>query len=459
AFDANNVNYDFCRGYAENTQERDDELISQAVAAAKECNVAVVFAGLTDYVESEGCDRENMRLPENQLAVIEALSNSGKKIIVVLFGGSPVELPFANKVNAILNMYLPGQNGGTATYNLLFGEKTPCGKLAETWPQEYTDVPFGEQFSTSANEVYKESVFVGYRYYLSANKRVRYPFGFGLSYTTFNYSDMRVEETENGYVVRCSVTNTGVRNGAEVVQLYVKAPQGVFKPQKELKGFAKVYLKAGESKQTEIALGKEDLRYWNVAENRWVLEGGEYQLQLCSNCETVQLSQSVRLIGDNAAFPYSSQTNELFASADFQNVTAQAFEEMSGLKIPQLPPQKPVTLESRFSDLRTSSLLGKILFKAVLSVAKNDMKKAKKMPDGAEKDNKIKGALFLKRILESNSIITMSMSGGKNFPYNFAQGFVNFANGHLLKGIKNFCTKVDAPKLPKEKEKEKKNER
>ncbi len=450
AFDKQKVTYKFCRGYAENKLEADETLIAEAIDAAKNYDKILVFAGLIDYVESEGGDRENMKLPENQLAVIDALIKAGKKITVVLYGGSPMELPFADKVSAILNMYLPGQNGGTVTYNLLFGVKSPCGKLAETWVKSYADVPFGKDFSKSLNEIYKESVFVGYRYYLTANKEVRYPFGYGLSYTTFDYRDMQVEETDSEYKVSCEIVNNGKYDGAEIVQLYVKAPQGVFKPLKELKGFTKVYLKAGESKKIEIVVKKDDLRYWNIKENRWATEGGEYDLQLCSDCQTVKLSQTVTAVGDEAQTPYSEAVNAAYCEGDLQ-IRDKIFEEMSGLKIPAIPPKKPIRLESRFTDMR-ATFMGKILYNAVLSVAKKDMKKAKKLPEGAERDNKIKGAMFLKRILESNSIITMSMSAGTNCPYNFAQGFVNMANGHLFKGIKCFCTKIKVPKLPKEKE-------
>lgn len=451
AFDEHKVAYEFCRGYAENALEPDEKLIAEAVANAKNYDKILVFAGLTDYVESEGGDRENMQLPANQLALIDALIKAGKKITVVLYGGSPMELPFADNVSAILNMYLPGQNGGTATYNLLFGVKSPCGKLAETWVKSYADVPFGNDFSKTVNEIYKESVFVGYRYYLTVNKEVRYPFGYGLSYTTFDYWDMQIEENNEEYKVSCEVVNNGKYDGAEIVQLYVKAPQGVFKPLKELKGFTKVYLKAGESKKVAITVKKDDLRYWNVKENRWATEGGEYEFQLCSDCQTVRLSQTVTLDGDNAVMPYSEEINAVYGAAAFDTMSESLFEKMSGLKIPAIPPKKPIRLESRFTDMR-ATFMGKILYNAVLSVAKKDMKKAKKLPEGAERDNKIKGAMFLKRILESNSIITMSMSAGTNCPYNFAQGFVNMANGHLFKGIKCLCTKIKVPKLPKEKE-------
>ncbi len=452
AFDERKVNYKYAKGYKENQLAPDERLIKEAVALASGYEKILVFAGLTDYVESEGADRENMRLPENQLALIDALTKTGKKVIVILYGGSPVELPFADNVHGILNMYLPGQNGGTAMANLVFGDKTPCGKLAETWVESYADVPFGKDFGKTRNEIYKESIFVGYRYYLTAGKKVRYPFGYGLSYTSFDYRSIETSETETEIKVSCEVVNTGKYDGAEIVQLYVKAPKdGIFRPLKELKGFTKVYLKAGESKKVSITVEKYDLRYWHVKEDRFVLQSGDYDFELCSDCQTVKLNKVLTLEGEEAENPYSDEVSAIYKSAQLEKISDSLFEQMSGLKIPSLPPEKPIHTESRFTDMRRT-FMGKILYSAVLSVAKKDMKKAKKLPEGAERDNRIKGAIFLKRILESNSIITMSMSAGKSCPYNFAQGFINLANGHLIKGVKCFCTKIKVPKLPKDKE-------
>lgn len=451
AFDNMGVQYTFARGYAENKTQTEQRYIDEALTLSKNESKVLVFAGLTDYVESEGCDRENMRLPENQLTLIDALIKAGKKVIVVLFGGSPVELPFADKVSAILNMYLPGQSGGTACANLLFGKVNPSGRLAETWPLKYEDVPFGNEFGKTVNEVYKESVFVGYRYYTTAKKPVRYPFGYGLSYTSFEYWDMKVREDGEKITVSCEVANNGRRDGAEVVQLYVKAPQSnIFKPERELRAFQKVYVKAGESVKVELTVSKADLRYFDIKENDWVLEGGEYELQLCSDSQTVILSKSVQIEGKNIS-PYSEEIGKVYTGAGFIGLTNSLFEKMSGENIPPVPPAKPLRLESRFTDLR-ATFMGRILFNAVLGVANKQMKAAHKLPEGTEKDNKIKGAMFLRRILESNSVVTMSMSAGKNMPYNFAQGFVNLANGRLIKGIKCFCTKIKVPKLPKEEE-------
>ena len=454
AFDANGVKYTYAKGYRENELAASTALIEEALDACAEYDSILVFAGLTDYVESEGADRENMRLPENQLALIDALIKANKRVTVVLFGGSPMELPFADQVDAILNMYLPGQNGGEATYSLLFGEISPSGKLAQTWPCEYADVPFCDAFGKTKNEVYKESVFVGYRYYTTAGKKVRYPFGYGLSYTSFRYENMSVQETENGYLVSCDVTNMGAYDGAEVVQLYVGAPAAkVFCPVRELKGFSKVYLKAGETQRVEIAVEKNDLRYWNLSDNRYVLEDGEYRFELCSDCQTVRLSLAVSIAGESASNPYTDAVLEIYKNASLDKVTDDVFEQMAGLKIPEIPPKKPIRMESRFSDMK-ATFMGKILYTAVLSVAKADMRKAKKMPEGVERDNKIKGAIFLERILDSNSIITMSMSAGESCPYNMAEMFVHMANGRIIKGLKCWCSGVKAPALPKNKEKE-----
>ena len=337
----------------------------------EESDVILVFAGLTDEFESEGGDREHMRLPDSQLREIDALCESGKKVVVVLFGGSPVELPFFDQVSAILNMYLPGQNGGTAVYELLFGEKNPSGKLPETWPLRYEDVPSASSFGKGVTEVYAEGVEVGYRYYNKHDVPVRCPFGFGLSYTTFE----KTEWKQSGSAYTQTITNTGDRFGAEVAQLYLDG---------ELAGFEKVYLQPGESKTVTITAEEAPEQNWS----------DEYT-------------------------------------------------------VPADPPKFPVTLESRFTDLR-QSFMGRILFNAVLSVADKQAKEAERMPDGPEKDNKRKGAQFLRRILESNSPRSMSMTAGGSMPYNFAQGFVELTNGHLIRGARCFLKKIDVPKLPKE---------
>lgn len=247
AFDVRGIKYGYARGYSAGVDPAEGEPIAEAVALAEKYDTVLLYLGLTDLAESEGGDRIHMRLPDDQLALADALMKTGKKIVIVLSGGSPVELPFADDVNAILNLYLPGQCGGEAGARLIFGEVNPSGKLAETWYKHYADVPYGEEYSKKANEFYKESVFVGYRYAKTAKVSPAFPFGFGLSYTAFEYKNLAVTKENSVVTVTLTVRNTGNRNGAEVVQLYVKSNENsaVFKPESELRAFAKVYLKAG----------------------------------------------------------------------------------------------------------------------------------------------------------------------------------------------------------------------
>lgn len=449
ALDEMGIRYAYARGYAENSSEPDAGLIAEAVKCAEKYDTLLVFLGLTDYAESESCDREHMRLPENQLALMDALAETGKRIAVVLFGGAPVELPFAERVNAVLNMYLPGQSGGRACANLLFGRAEPAGRLAETWPVSYSDVPFGERFGKGVNEIYKESVYVGYRYYTAAGVPVHYPFGFGLSYTVFTLRDMKVRDAGDRFEVSCEVFNAGERGGAEVVQLYVQAPRGsVFGPVRELRAFQKVWLKAGERRTVSLAVRKEDLRYFDIRKGDWAAESGEYELQLCSDCNTVLLSEKVYMEGDCAASG-GGEAEAAYAMTGRAEIGDALFEQMSGLKIPPLPPRKPLTLESRFSDF-TCTFWGRILFRAVLGMARRQLRAAKRLPEGEERENGIKGALFLGRVLESNSLHSMSMCAGQRMPYNIAEGLVHLANGKLLRALKCFCSRIKVPPLPRQ---------
>lgn len=450
AFDARHISYEYEKGYSESQTEKQSDMIKKAVEKAKEADTIMIFAGLTDFIESEGKDRDDLYLPENQLALIDALSTLNKKTVVVLFGGSVIDLAFIDHVDAVLNMFLPGQNGGEATVKLLYGEMNPSGHLSESWPMHYEDVLFYDQYSKNVQEVYQESVYVGYRYYQKAKKQVRFPFGYGLSYTQFAYDNLQIKKSQDELTVTCDVTNTGNCFGATVVQLYIQAPKSeVYKPEKELRGFKKTYLEAKEKKQVEIHVPLKDLTYFNISCNDWVLESGEYECQIGSDCETIHVRECFQLEGQNIPSPYSVQTQNAYEKADVTQMTKEAFEEMSGLTIPPLLASYPVTLNSRFTDLKQSSM-GKILFHSVLSVASMQMHKAKKLPEGSERDNKIKGALFLKRILESNSVLTMSMSGGKSLPYNLANAFVEMTNGHLIKGIRCILHPIKVPKLPKD---------
>ena len=450
AFGSHGVRYEYAKGYLESEVKVDSALIDEALLKAEKYDSVLLFVGLTDYVESEGCDREHMRLPDNQLALIDALIENNKKITLVTYSGAPFEMPFEDGVDAILNMYLPGQGTGEATYALLFGDESPSGRLAESWPIAYSDVPFGEEFSRNPVEIYYESVFVGYRYYATVEDGVRYPFGYGLSYTEFELSDMTVTERDGGLDVSVEVKNVGKRRGGEVVQLYsAKKESSVFRPARELRAFRKVYLEPGEATRVELFVDFDSLKYWNIAEERFVLEGGEYTLEICRDSLSPVLCATVSLDGEEAECPYTERIIQIYTSPDPASIDEEIFAQMSGLAVPELTPTRPIHIESRFTDLK-STLMGKILYSAVVSVPKNDLRKAKKLPAGTERENRIKGAIFKRRAIDSGSLTTMSMCSSGKFPYNFAEGFAHLSNGRLIKGAACFLKKINAPALPKE---------
>lgn len=439
AFDARGIKYEYARGYSAGVDPAEGEPIAEALALAGKYDIVLLYLGLTDLAESEGGDRAHMRLPDDQLELVNALMKTGKKIVIVLSGGSPVELPFAGGVSAILNLYLPGQCGGEAGARLLFGEANPSGKLAETWYRSYADVPYGDEYSKKYNELYKESVFVGYRYAKTAKVKPAFPFGFGLSYTDFEYKNLTVAK-ENGVVTATlTVRNTGNRDGAEVVQLYVKNNEdsAVFKPESELRAFAKVYLKAVEEKVVTLSFALSELSFWNVKENAWTLENGEYTVEVGASSEDIRLTAPLTATeGVTAMSPYPDGINAKMSGAKLVGNTE--FADLLGTPLPDEPPVLPLTMESRFCDFQ-KTFMGRILYNAVCGVAKKQLKKAKKMPCSTERDNRIKGAIFLQRIFDTNCVRTLSLSAGKSMPWNIAEGFVQLGNGHFFRGIAAMC--------------------
>ena len=439
AFDARGIRYQYARGYSAGVDPAEGEPIAEAVALAEKYETVLLYIGLTDLAESEGGDRAHMRLPDDQLELVNALMKTGKKIVIVLSGGSPVELPFADGVNAILNLYLPGQCGGEAGARLLFGEANPSGKLAETWYKSYADVPYGDEYSKKYNEFYKESVFVGYRYAKTAKVKPAFPFGFGLSYTDFEYKNLAVTSEKGGVTATLTLRNTGNRDGAEVVRLYVKNNENsaVFKPESELRAFRKVYLKAGEEKVVTLSFALSSLSFWNIKTNSWTLENGEYTIEVGASSEDIHLTAPLTVTeGVTATSPYPDSVNEKMSGA--ARIGNTEFAALLGSPIPDEPPVLPLTMESRFCDFQ-KTFMGRILYHAVCSVAKKQLKKAKKLPIGPERDNRIKGAIFLQRIFDTNCVRTLSLSAGKSMPWNIAEGFVQLGNGHLIRGIAAMC--------------------
>lgn len=329
----------FAQGYDDAEDLTDEALLAEAVEAAKNAEIAVIFAGLPDNFESEGYDRKHMRMPDCQNRLIEAVAEVQPNTVVVLHNGSPVEMPWIGKVKAVLEAYLGGQAVGGAVVNVLYGNANPSGHLAETFPIRLQDTPcylnYGGEHDKS---VYSEGVFVGYRYYASKDMEVLFPFGHGLSYTTFAYSNLSVGKekmTESETLtVTVDVTNTGEIAGKEVVQLYV-APKGgtVIRPVRELKAFEKIELAPGETKNVQFTLDRRAFAYWSTQIHDWHVESGEYEIQIGRNAQDIVLSHSVAVESEvhiPKVFDLNSTMGEILADPKGKAVLEQAMASMAG---------------------------------------------------------------------------------------------------------------------------------
>ena len=322
----------YCAGY-ERSGKPNKAYLEEAVSQAKMADVVLLCIGLDESSESEGLDRTHIGIPAVQKQLLDAVTAANPNVVAVVSAGSVIETDWVEKCKAVVHGYLGGQAGAGAMLEVLTGWQNPCGKLAETIPLRYEDTPAARYFpGKKQNAEYREGLYVGYRYYETANKAVRYPFGYGLSYTTFAYSDLKV----NADKVTFTLTNTGSCAGAEIAQLYVAKPDAaVFRPAKELKGFAKVFLKAGESKTVTIPLDDKTFRYWNVATDRWEVEGGSYQLLVGANVQDIRLTADITLPGTGAPDPYAGKDLEHYRTAHVQEVPDAEFEALLGRPLPE----------------------------------------------------------------------------------------------------------------------------
>ena len=310
----------------------DAALQKSACELATQADTVILCMGLDEIAESEGLDRSNLRLAQNQVDLLQAVAAVNPKIVVVLYSGSVVETPWLDNCQALLYAALGGQAGAGAVADALTGKVNPCGKLAETWPLAYADVPSAADFATRRKTVeYREGLYIGYRYFTTAEKAVRFPFGYGMSYTTFAYSDMAADEQG----VSLTVTNTGSVAGTEIVQLYVaKKNSELFRPVRELKGFARVTLAPGEKQRITIMLDDKAFRFWNVKANRWEIEGGEYELLVGASVEDIRLCEKISVHGTATVHPYEDRDLDCYYKGDVLHVSDADFEKLLGHPIP-----------------------------------------------------------------------------------------------------------------------------
>lgn len=301
--------FSYNRGFSDTEDIYEEELQAEAIAAAEKADKIVVFAGLPDIFESEGYDRDHMQLPACQNRLIEQLVKTGKPVIVVLHNGSPVELPWADDVAGIVEAYLGGEGIGEAVMDVLYGRHNPSGKLAESFPLKLSDNPSYLNFPGTAYKVnYAEGIFVGYRYYDTKQMDVRFPFGFGLSYTNYRYSNLKISRdsftAEEGVTVSVDVTNIGDRAGKETVQLYVSDKTGsTIRPVHELKGFCKLALEPGETKTAKFTLDKRAFAWYDTESADWYAANGSYVIEVGRSSRQIEYTAEVHIIGSKVKPP------------------------------------------------------------------------------------------------------------------------------------------------------------
>ena len=439
-FDRQKVHYVYAEGYAQDPTVIDEKLINQAVATAKTCDTIVVFAGLPDSYESEGYDRTHINMPESHNRLIARLTKLKKNVIVCLMSGSAVAMPWLDNVTSLLYMGLGGQNVGGACYDLLFGDYSPCGRLAETYPLKEEDCPAHDHFAVDSYHVeYRESIYVGYRYYDTAKVPVAFPFGYGLSYADFGYSDMRCDKSvlKNGESLKVSVkvTNKTRIKAKEVVQVYVSPlSSAVFCADHQLAGIAKVELNPNETKTVTITLSPRAFSYYNVKAHDWTMESGRYAVSVRSDSRTVLLSQDITVQAPAVAAPDYRNTAAVYydiGSKPFKPYRTD-FEKLLGKRVPPVRSARPFNLNTTMGQLSVS-LIGKLMLSIALSAAKKTI--ASDSTNGEDVQRMVNAMVY------DLPLRSMSMGTGGGITYTQVEGLATLLNHHPIKGLRLLLSK------------------
>ncbi|MBI9015209.1 MAG: glycoside hydrolase family 3 C-terminal domain-containing protein [Clostridiales bacterium] len=429
------INYSYAQGYSIKNTKSNQELIDDAVKTAKESEVVIIFAGLTDDYESEGYDRKHLDLPHGHTELIKQVAKANSNVVVVLQNGSPVVMPWLDDVKGVLECYLHGQAGAGAVIDILYGDVNPSGKLAETFPIALEDNSSYNYFPGSTLTVeHRESIFVGYRYYDTANKKVLFPFGYGLSYTEFSYSDLKIEKiSELEYDISVTVKNIGRMAGSEIVQLYIKNNESeIFKANKELRAFDKVYLEPDEEKQITFSLNKRSFAYYNTTISDWHVDSGLYDVQIGSSSRDIRLSEGLTIeMNDGVSVPNYKEIAPAYykLTNDVYEVDEKQFEMLYGKKLPKRDKKKgdPYTELSTMIEVR-EKFVGRLLFNKV-------KKQAMAMVESDDSEVEEGNLAMLEAIIEEMPLRSLGMMGGDNLPKYFVDGLILILNGKPFKGI------------------------
>lgn len=362
SFKENNIEVEYAQGYERIESNKDKELLEEAVKLAKKYDKVIIFAGLTENYESEGVDRQTLKIPENQIKLIEKISKVNNNVIIVLANGAPIEMPWNASAKAILTGYLGGEAGAKAVVNCIIGKVNPSGKLAETYPNTIKNTPCYKNYpGTELTVEYKESIYVGYRYYNKINQDVLYPFGYGLSYTKFEYSDLKVQKENNKIKITFKIKNIGKIKGKEIAQIYIsQINPKIYKPLRELKEFAKIELKPEEEKIIKINLPRESFEYYNPETKKWAVEEGKYEIQIGKSSQDIVLKEEIEISSQDKKI--QNKYPEKYYTGKIQEITDKEFEQILGRQIPDRYLKiEEITEENTLEQIKETNV-GKIIY-------------------------------------------------------------------------------------------------
>ena len=385
----------------------------------EKADVVLFFFGLDEIAESEGADRMSIDVPEYQIKELEELTVYNKHIIGVMSAGSSVKMPWLGNLQALLHGYLTGQAGASAVLDIIVGKEIPTGKLSESYPFAYTDCSIVNYANTDKRNLqYREGPFIGYRYYDTADVAVQFPFGYGLSYTTFEYSALSVSEEG----IKFTIKNTGNRDGAEIAQMYIgKSESGLIRPKKELKGFKKVWIKAGESVDVEIPFDDKSFRYFSTVSNNWEIEDGEYQIYVGRNVRDIELTGRITKKGTITELPYNIESLPSYKTGKVRNVHYEEFEKLYAAPLPE-EKVGPLDINDALCQMKDAK---SGICRLVYKVLKNNLDKSyeKGVPD-----------LNTMFIYNMPFRAICKMSGGM-VSREMVESIVKIANGHFFRGL------------------------
>lgn len=431
------IDFTYTRGYDINEGTTNMDLIDEACYMARDADVVIIMAGLPENYESEGFDRPHMRLPDSHNDLINSISDINRNVVVVLNGGAPIEMPWIEKIQGLIHAYLGGQAGASALLDVLFGIVNPSGKLTESYPLRLEDNPSDAYFSVNAQRAeYRESIYVGYRYYISAKKDVLFPFGFGLSFTDFEYKDMiihqkRFKEDET-IDVSVTVKNVGDRPGSEIVQLYVRDISSTpFRPDRELKGFEKIYLNPGEEKELTFEMNRRSFAYFNTSINDWHVEEGDFEILIGASSVDIRLRETVYVESRNKDVIIPDLRHSLPVYHDIHKsnfyVEEHEFAALYGKNLPEYPPKgaKPYSLNSSLEDIQ-----GTMIGKLIGCMLKRGLKKHIAIKDESDPSYRM-----MWHFVYESPLRTIAMMGGDMVSIEMIEGVLKISNGKVFSGL------------------------